>query len=108
MRKAKGPQRDPGFTCPLHRADVSKVCHKCDWYIQIRGANPQTGESVDEWGCAIPFLVLIGIEGAQMSRQTGAAVESFRNEMVRQNRELVALGGGSADPGLLIGGGGRR
>ncbi len=105
MRRTKGPQRDPGLTCPLHRADVSKVCHKCDWYVQLRGANPQTGEPVDEWGCAIPFLVLIGIEGAQMSRQTGAAVESFRNEMVRQNRELLAMNGEAPDPNLLIGGG---
>lgn len=87
----KKPQRDPGLTCPLHRKDVSKVCHTCDWYMQLRGVHPQTGEPVDEWGCAIAFLVITNIEGAQMSRQTGAAVESFRNEMARQNQNMLAL-----------------
>ena len=28
---------------------------------------------------------MLAIEGAQMGRQTGAAVESFRNEMVKNN-----------------------
>ena len=28
---------------------------------------------------------MLTIEGAQMGRQTGAAVESFRNEMVKSN-----------------------
>jgi hypothetical protein len=38
----------------------------------------------------MPILL---IENAQMSRQTGAAVESFRNEMVKANesgRQLLA------------------
>ena len=31
------------------------------------------------------WLPILLIENAQMSRQTGAAVESFRNEMVKAN-----------------------
>jgi hypothetical protein len=31
------------------------------------------------------------IENAQQSRQTGSAVESFRNEMVRQNEQSHEL-----------------
>jgi hypothetical protein len=31
------------------------------------------------------WMPMLLIENAQQSRQTGAAVESFRNEMVKQN-----------------------
>lgn len=51
----------------------------------MRGRNPNTGEDIDEWGCSITWLPLLLVENAQMSRQTGAAVESFRNEMVKAN-----------------------
>ena len=34
---------------------------------------------------AMAWMPVLLIENAQMSRQTGAAVESFRNEMVKAN-----------------------
>jgi hypothetical protein len=40
---------------------------------------------MDQHGCADTFLPLLMIENSQMQRQTGAAVESFRNEMVQLN-----------------------
>lgn len=52
---------------------------------QIRGSNPNTGAEIDEYGCAIAWLPMLLIEGSQQQRQTGAAVESFRNEMVNSN-----------------------
>ncbi len=58
---------------------------ECAWFIQIRGTDPNTGEEVDDWGCAMAWLPTLMIENAQQSRQTGAAVESFRNEMVKSN-----------------------
>jgi hypothetical protein len=51
----------------------------------VRGNNPQTGESVDEWGCSLTWLPTLLIEGSQQTRQAGAAIESFRNEMVKEN-----------------------
>lgn len=51
----------------------------------VRGKNPQTGEEVDEWNCAVTWLPMLMIENSQQQRQTGAAVESFRNEMVKVN-----------------------
>jgi hypothetical protein len=86
------PKADKGTICPLHRKDVSKVCHTCEWYVQLRGHHPQTGEPIDKWGCSIAFMPLLTIENSQMQRQTGAAVESFRNEMSMQNRQLAAIG----------------
>lgn len=52
---------------------------------QIRGTNPNTGADVDEYGCAVAWMPMLMIENSQQQRQTGAAVESFRNEMVKAN-----------------------
>jgi len=51
--------------------------------MQVIGKNPQTGQDLSEWNCAISFLPMLLIEGAQQQRHTGAAIESFRNEMVQ-------------------------
>jgi hypothetical protein len=34
----------------------------------------------------VPLLPILMIENSQQQRQTGAAVESFRNEMVKANQ----------------------
>jgi len=47
--------------------------------------NPITQEVQEESRCAIAWLPQLLIEGAKESRQTGAAVESFRNAMVQGN-----------------------
>ena len=53
--------------------------------MKISGENPNTGEPTEEWGCAMAWLPILLIENAKQGRQTGAAVESFRNEMVKAN-----------------------
>ena len=68
--------------CPLIGEECMKL--KCEWFTQVRGKNPQTGEDVDEWGCAVTWLPMLLIENSQQQRQTGAAVESFRNETVKR------------------------
>jgi hypothetical protein len=70
--------------CPLHNFEPCRQLD-CAWFTQVRGHNPNTGAEVDEWACAIAWLPIMLIENSQMQRQTGAAVESFRNEMVRAN-----------------------
>lgn len=72
-------QLKPGNFCPLIKADCKGL--ECSWFTQIRGHNPNTGEDVDEWACAVNWLPMLMIENSQQQRQTGAAVESFRNEM---------------------------
>jgi hypothetical protein len=73
--------------CPL----TADPCleHGCEWYIHIVGANPQSGEQIDKFGCSITFLPMLLIENSQQQRQTGAAVESFRNEMIVQNQDML-------------------
>ena len=70
-----------GKFCPLIGKDCIQT--QCSWFTQIRGTNPQTGEPVDEWGCAVTWMPMLLIENSQQQRQTGAAVESFRNETVK-------------------------
>jgi len=75
---------EPKANCPL---DKFKPCRQfeCAWFIKILGKNPQTNADLDEHGCAIAWLPILMIENSQQQRQTGAAVESFRNEMVKAN-----------------------
>ena len=74
--------------CPLGaKCEEAKdgVIHRCAWYAMVRGINKNTGEEVDDWRCAMNWLPMLMIENSSMQRETGAAVESFRNAMVEGN-----------------------
>jgi hypothetical protein len=75
---------EPKANCPLNNFEPCKQL-ECAWFLKIRGSNPNTGEDIDDWGCSMAWMPVLLIENAQMSRQTGSAVESFRNEMVKAN-----------------------
>ena len=75
--------------CPLNKFEPCKELD-CTWFTQLRGTNPNTGKEVDEWGCAIAWLPVLMIENSQQQRSTGAAVESFRNEMVKGNEMFLS------------------
>jgi hypothetical protein len=51
------------------------------------GRNPQIDETINREGCVDSFLPLLLIENAQQSRQAGAAIESFRNEVMQSHQE---------------------
>ena len=75
--------------CPL---DNFNPCRKfeCGWFIQIRGKHPQTGEEVDEYGCAMALMPMLMIENSRQTSHAGSAIESFRNEMVKQNMTTLS------------------
>jgi hypothetical protein len=75
---------EPKANCPL---DNFNPCRQldCAWFMKIAGQDPQTGKEIDEWGCSMAWLPILMIENSRQQHQTGAAVESFRNEMVRAN-----------------------
>ena len=75
--------------CPI---DNFKPCRKfdCAWFIQIRGRHPQTGEEIDEYGCAMAMMPMLMIENSRQTSQAGSAIESFRNEMVKQNMTTLS------------------
>lgn len=58
--------------------------------MQLRGMHPQTGKEIDEWGCSMVWTPFLLIENSKVQRETGAAVESFRNEMVKSNYSATA------------------
>jgi hypothetical protein len=82
--------------CPL---DGFNPCRQleCAWFIKIKGKDPQSEKEIEEWGCSIAWMPMLMIENSQQQRGTQAAVESFRNEMVKANevgqRVLLAAAG---------------
>jgi len=78
--------------CPLNGFEPCKKLD-CAWFTRIRGTNPNTGAEVDEYACAVAWMPLLLIENSQQQRQTGAAVESFRNEVVAANTLPIGLSG---------------
>jgi hypothetical protein len=56
------------------------------------GSDPNTGQSIDKYGCNDSFQHMLMIENSQQQRQTGAAVESFRNEMLNLNGYVAPAG----------------
>lgn len=77
------PHAPEGTVCPFHQRDCSLVCHKCPLWTRIMGKDPQSEAMIDNWQCALAVLPTLLVENAQMSRATGAAVESLRNNIVR-------------------------
>lgn len=73
-----------GEYCPLIKKDC--VGLKCAWFTKVVGYDMNTGKEVDEYKCAIAWMPMLMIENSGQQRQTGAAVESFRNEMVKANQ----------------------
>lgn len=78
-----------GTYCPLLKRDC--IQWKCAWFTKLAGLERNTGKEIEEWFCAITTLPLLLVENAQMSRETGAAVESFRNEMKKDNAANLQL-----------------
>jgi len=75
--------------CPLGSKCVDAkdgVIYRCAWHVMVRGSDPNTGKEIDHWACAMAWMPTIMIENSQQQRHTGAAVESFRNEMVEANK----------------------
>ena len=60
--------------------------HKCMWHIKVVGTDPQTGEDVDQYGCAMAWMPLIAVSTGKQIHSNTAAIESFRNEMVNANQ----------------------
>lgn len=57
----------------------------CRFWINVQGTSPQTGEVVNHYDCSMAWMPVLMIENSKVNRETGAAVESFRNEMVKTN-----------------------
>ncbi len=76
-----------GTFCPLIQGDCKKL--ECVWFTQIAGTHPQTGDSFDEWGCAVAWMPILSIENTKRLNEVGGAIESFRNATVNTLSPVV-------------------
>ncbi|CAB4135407.1 hypothetical protein UFOVP285_16 [uncultured Caudovirales phage] len=93
-----------GTFCPLIKKDCVGLI--CAWYTRVQGYDVNSGNQVDSYECAIAWLPMLLIENSGQQKQTGAAVESFRNEMVKANEVntkliLAASSSGLQQPKLI-------
>lgn len=85
---------DKDIMCPA--TAFSRSCRSivtectCPKLIKVRGSDPQTGAAVDHVGCSDSILPMLLLEVSKHQRETGAAIESFRNEVRRQHDVSVA------------------
>lgn len=93
--------------CPLNGFEKCKQ-FECAWFCQMKGTDPNTGKEIDDYSCAVAWLPVLLVENALHTRHTGAAVESFRNEMVKgaeQSQKLLIaaaeLNKRDSDPNLI-------
>ena len=78
-----------GNLCPLIGEDCREL--ECAWYTKISGTHPQTGEPVDEYGCAVAWIPFLQVDNSKVVNQLGSAVESFRNETVERMSPIIEL-----------------
>ena len=79
-------------TCPLGsdcQTIINNQIHQCRWLTNIKGVNPNTGDAVDELGCAMEFLPVLLINTANEARQGAAATESFRNAVITATQQRL-------------------
>ena len=82
------------FTCPLgsecEEIKDNKI-HRCMWYTKVVGYDSNTGETVDDWSCAISWMPTLQLEMSATNRGQSQAIESFRNETVKGQKEFNKL-----------------
>ena len=74
-----------GKPCVEDGSIVDGELVSCRFWVTVHGMNPQTGETMNQQDCAMAWVPILMIENSKVNRETGAAVESFRNEMVKNN-----------------------
>lgn len=66
---------------------------KCRWWQHLAGKDPQSEKVIDQFDCAIAWMPTVTIEGAQMSRQTGASVDKVANEVAAVKQSIASMSG---------------
>ena len=80
---------EQGNFCPLVGEDCLGL--KCAWFTQLRGMHPQTGEDIDEWGCAVSWMPILLIENSQKQRETNDTIQNFRNETLNRISQTINM-----------------
>jgi hypothetical protein len=79
------------FFCPLGSTceeAVDGVIKRCAWYTKMVGLDPNTGKEIDDWACAMSWMPMLQVEMSNTNRGQTQALESFRNETVKGQKEF--------------------
>lgn len=82
------------LTCPLgNKCEEirNNKLHRCAWFTELKGRNPQTGELMDEKACAISWMPIMQVEVAQANRGTSEAVVSLREESIKRQDAALQI-----------------
>ncbi len=89
--------KDAKILCPMMNAPcvedgaiVNGELIACRFWVTVQGKHPQTGEMVNNGDCAMAWMPVLLIENSKINRETGAAVESMRNEGVTTGEQITA------------------
>lgn len=63
----------------------------CRFWVVVHGKHPQTNEELHTGDCAFAWTPVLLIENSKVNRETGAAVESLRNENVAIGQALLSV-----------------
>lgn len=77
------------------------IQHDCEFFINLVGTHPQTGETQNEWGCSLRWLPILLVENASRTRQASASVDKVANEVRRQSETIFGLASDEAKARLL-------
>ena len=80
------------ITCPLGSQCTEikdNKIYRCAWHTKMAGIDA-SGESHDEWRCAMAWMPILQTEMSGTNRGQTAAIESLRNESVK--RQNIAIG----------------
>ena len=93
---------DVVITCPLG-SECEEIkdgkLHRCRWYKELMGKNPNTGEETKQWDCAMAWQPLLQTETSGAMVGVAASFNSMRNESIVRQDKLLDL----VDKGALSG-----
>jgi len=61
----------------------------CAFFTNLMGKDPQSGETINDPGCAIAFMPIITLEGNQMTRSVAASTDKVATEVRHQHASFV-------------------
>lgn len=79
--------------CPYNNFKSCRETRKkkdgCALYMFFGFRTPDTGRNVQEWGCAHFWAPYMSMAAAQEAKANVAAIESFRNAVVKRADEMA-------------------
>lgn len=97
---AQTPHGYEHLNCPFWQKPMSEVCHKCPMWVQIRGTDPNTGETVsDEWQCSFTWLPKMLLETALHTRHATASTDKVATEISKFHESMALFNTLAIAPG---------